>query len=516
MRWVAFAFVLFLVLAGCLGKGPQSASPISDGQRFHVQVRLVDDATGAPVAGLWRAELGEAVVAGGLAPDGASLLTVPSGALEVHATAECRPEASARVDVAAHTQVEVRFGPITAESAGAPAVTVHAGPGAMTTLVWDAIAGARGYEVVEGGRTYDVGGSLAWGDHTPSGSYGVRAVRCGVAGAVTQVQADVPLLPPLPTLAVPVPAAVDVSEEAYATFNATGAPGPTQAWRVVQGTGNCCENYLATTRQGWIVDFGGDSVLVSKDEGVSWEIVTPHGYQGCGEGAIVPGPGGDLYAMNWEMCAGGAGNDQVWGLKYVAADDAWLDGVAPAHSPFFDRPWMSVSPGPHVAPDGTVWPVRSYIFSNFNDNLYGAGHVVSGDGRLYHVDAPLVDTVGGDPYTLPGALPFDADADWSQPYVGTFGRSLAPGLHVFRTGLLPCMLVDTPGGRACANRDLPLDSMQRDAGGRLHAVESDDGNITYRWSDDVGLTLPDGRIVLSFTDGEIHPPAVAIELPAAG
>src|SRR5207302_11408781 len=28
-------------------------------------------------------------------------------------------------------------------------------------------------------------------------------------------------------------------------------------WRVVQGTGNCCENYLTITRDGRLLDFGG-------------------------------------------------------------------------------------------------------------------------------------------------------------------------------------------------------------------------------------------------------------------
>ena len=41
-------------------------------------------------------------------------------------------------------------------------------------------------------------------------------------------------------------------------------------WRVVEDTGNCCENFLTTTAGGRLLDFGGSHIYFSDDRGLSW------------------------------------------------------------------------------------------------------------------------------------------------------------------------------------------------------------------------------------------------------
>lgn len=373
---------------------------------------------------------------------------------------------------------------------GAPSLTATDGPVEGVTLSWTAIEGARGYEVQDGKGTRRVGG-LAWGDHTPSGPYKVRAIDpCG-QDTPWSSPADAAGLTPVghPNLMAASPATATAKETTFPILDLDGNPIGQLPWRVVEGTGNCCENFVATTSQGWILDFGGSTLWVSKDEGLSWTQYTNHGLQICGEGAVVPGPAGDVLGMNWEFCLG-AGTDGVWSMKYIADDDRWVEGSQAVHAPFFDRPWLSVAGGPFTDPTGRTGPLLSYIFTNIHDGLHGTGHGQSLDGVTYLPDTGLLSLTYGDPFTLPDRLRYDPDADWTQPQREAYGRGLDPSLHVLSLGLANCMLVDHASGRACTNADLPVRSMQRDAAGRLHAITFDDDarTLTYSWSDDVGRT----------------------------
>ena len=76
--------------------------------------------------------------------------------------------------------------------------------------------------------------------------------------------------------------------------------------------GNCCEHYLAMTKEGWILNFGGEYPTWSDDRGRTWQEYTPSvfsqfgclepkptipGQEGLGEGSIVQATNGDLIAM---------------------------------------------------------------------------------------------------------------------------------------------------------------------------------------------------------------------------
>lgn len=590
------------------GVGPDGTPPpVDPGLPSHELLgRVLDAATGAPVRdALWVLERGDATLADGRTDaTGRFSARLTPGPVAVTVEAPCRPLLRHDVELQGDLDLDLHLGAAEAglRALGQPGVAAASGPGpGMVTVAWGAVEGAVRYEVEdgEGGSVLDVGGTRAWSDHTP-GQHRVRAVDgCGTVGPWSEPLRGAPAPgDDPPSLASVRPANPTVQTRDYDVLDANGTVVGQKSWRIVSGTGNCCENYVSTTRDGWVLDFGGESLLFSRDEGVTWKEVVPHSFQVCGEGAVVPGPGGDVYAMNWQMCLG-AGDDGVWTLKYVAADDVWLEGAGPVHAPFFDRPWMTVMPGPHVDALGRTSAVRSYIFTNFNDNLYGQGHVVSGDGVTYLPQPPLADQFAGERIDLPASLSPDPDADWTQPIVQSFARGLDPGLGVLQVGL-SCQLLDTSDGRGCSSQALPVRSMQRDGTGRLHAVEFVGSTFVYRTSDDVGRTwtktgfplppgvsgilewdlkahhgldravlavhaaadggavdyaivlrdirdtpaidrvlrvgasagtgdsgvaaegdrydfmttgfLPDGRVVLSMTDGEFHPPAVAIEL----
>ncbi len=567
--------------------------------RYALTGSIVDDVSGTPLAGAtWRLRA-NTTVASGATPNGLFKTDLPAGKYTLEAGAPCRASLQLNLTIESDLEVEVRL--VSTEAGGTSPPVAQSTPGpspGVATAWWSPVGGATGYQV-DDGKVHDVGGARAWGDHTPS-TVRVRALdACGLPGPWSDTVTMTPMAgTAIPSLATQVSANRQVTERSYPVYDGDGQPVGHQAWRVVTGTGNCCENYVATTKQGWVLDFGGSSLYLSKDEGQTWSRITPHGFQICGEGAVVPGPGGDIYAMNWEMCLG-AGNDGIWALKYVAADDKWIEGSGLVHAPFFDRPWMSVLAGPHLDGAGQMSPVRSYIFTNFNDALYGQGHVVSGDGVNYLLQPPIVDSFVALEQDLPGRLAPDPDADWTQPIVQSSARQLDAGLGVMETSLMYCQLLDTEDGRKCSPHRFPIENMQRDSGGRLHAVTFNARTFTYSWSDDVGRTwqdsrhplppgvngilewdlkvshaldravvaihgavggaaqdyavilrdirttpeidkvmqigggggtagsgvaadvrydfmttgfLPDGRVVLSFTDGEFHPPAVAIEL----
>jgi hypothetical protein len=46
-------------------------------------------------------------------------------------------------------------------------------------------------------------------------------------------------------------------------------------WRVINDTGNCCENYITTTKTGRLYDFGGTYVNYTDDRGLTWKQVRP-------------------------------------------------------------------------------------------------------------------------------------------------------------------------------------------------------------------------------------------------
>ena len=71
-------------------------------------------------------------------------------------------------------------------------------------------------------------------------------------------------------------------------------------WRVVDATGNCCENYLTSDHRGRLYDFGGSYVNYTDDRGLTWKSVRPLTPLQNGEGAIAMAPGGDVVGVQWD------------------------------------------------------------------------------------------------------------------------------------------------------------------------------------------------------------------------
>src|SRR3712207_6069950 len=66
-----------------------------------------------------------------------------------------------------------------------------------------------------------------------------------------------------------------IEEVDYPVLDAANNPVGDATWRVVRNTGNCCENYLAATKQGQLLDFGGTYLRFSNDKGETWKEVRP-------------------------------------------------------------------------------------------------------------------------------------------------------------------------------------------------------------------------------------------------
>jgi hypothetical protein len=95
-----------------------------------------------------------------------------------------------------------------------------------------------------------------------------------------------------------------VSVQTYKTINpGTGAVG-TQRWRVIQGTGNCCENYLTSTSSGRLYDFGGSYLNYTDDRGLTWKSVRPLEPLVNGEGTVDVAPNGDVIGVEWDPYSG--------------------------------------------------------------------------------------------------------------------------------------------------------------------------------------------------------------------
>lgn len=480
--------------------------------------------------------------------------------------------------------------------------TLGPGPG-MTTLTWNAArseAPILEHRITRSGAT-DVllGNSLAFGDHAgTSRTYTVAAIdACGRESPPSPSVTGAPL--PGQELFAVGTTPLDVASSELASWpimdadsNVTGANA---TWRIVEGTGNCCENYVVTTPTGRIIDFGGTFLHYSDDAGITWRsVATPTPYVN-GEGALVVGPNGDVLGVGWDPYSG----DRLWSHKYVAADDQWYFQNMLLHQPFFDRAWITAVKGPFDVNGQTV-PYLTFVESNFHGGLAEV-LLRSSDGLNYveFSEAGLGQAEGT--FTLPTLEP-DPERDWMQPISQAPSRPLGRGLALQQTSLgalAGCSLraLTEDGSYRCLGGGLAeLDRFSpvlADAAGNLHTIgheafysmSSDGGNTwidadtpfpawglrvfdfkvhagldraivaahatvsdgvtgDFLWvfdqvtteprfraayqvgswdsGSDSGLGgdrrfdfmtagfLPDGRVVMSFTDGEHHPPALAI------
>ncbi len=270
-------------------------------------------------------------------------------------------------------------------------------------------------------------------------------------------------------------------------------------------TGNCCENYITTTPDGRIYDFGGTYVYYSDDQGLSWTLIDDAilPYTG-GEGAIAVAPNGDVVGIGWSPYAG----DQVYGFKLSAATGTWEWSIAPIHTPFWDREWIVALPGPFTIDGETI----DYLTLARGGTAYKDVLLMSTDGlNYYEVSLPAMEAISRGEYAA-----FDAGVDpmrdWTQPLQYTSITSVGPGVGLHTRGLYSMChpMIDASGNWACntlTEATLPDGPLVMDSQGHLHVIEwnDDDNAFTYHMSTNGGRNwtevagaLPEGYEMLEF------------------
>ena len=172
------------------------------------------------------------------------------------------------------------------------------------------------------------------------------------------------------------------------------------SWSVFDASfgGNCCEHYLATTKEGWILNFGGEYPTWSEDRGHTWQDWKPSalpdttcrtpkptisGQEGLGEGSIVQATNGDLISMGWFPYPSNSGGDQFYAFLYDSDEEQWKWCFNRMTEPFYDRSWQAEVIGPISSLYGSgEW--ASLVISNFWHQSSNRGGQISVDGLNYY------------------------------------------------------------------------------------------------------------------------------------
>jgi len=162
--------------------------------------------------------------------------------------------------------------------------------------------------------------------------------------------------------------------------------------------GNCCEHYLAGTKEGWILNFGGEYPTWSEDRGHTWQEYRPTilaqfgclewkptvpGQEGLGEGSIVQATNGDLISMGWFPYPSTSGADQFYAFFYDASDEEWSWCYNRTPEPFYDRSWQVEVVGPISGGIYGNGEWASLVISNFWHQVQNIGGQISTDGLNY-------------------------------------------------------------------------------------------------------------------------------------
>jgi hypothetical protein len=288
-----------------------------------------------------------------------------------------------------------------------------------------------------------------------------------------------------------------MTEASWPVVDAKGRSSGDATWRMVRGTGNCCENYVAADRSGRLFDFGGGYLRYTDDLGQTWKQVQPLGdlcvQPTCaGEGAVAVAPGGDVVGMTWDFYTA----DRIVAYKYEAESGQWyyLDQKL---YPFFDRPWISVVRGPFTVGGVTV-PYVTILVSNLTMNrgiwyysLDGLTYFAANDAAL-SADGEVEDWLPakGDP-----------EADYIQPHSRSGTVPLSQGGAVAKLTpwepSAPWMTMVPPDLRWATyvlkgKEPLGGPPLVQDSKGYLHSIALEEGkrrivrHVTYRISRDGG------------------------------
>lgn len=322
----------------------------------------------------------------------------------------------------------------------------------------------------------------------------------------------------LPAGAGPVPPTLD-AVVVDVTFNSTEGTFPTldfgrsasgrddktgsTSWSLVAATGNCCENYVTSSREGRIYDFGGSYINFTDDRGKTWKSVRPITPLINGEGAIAMAPGGDVVGVEWDPYSG----DHLLAFKYDASDKKWIYSEIPVHAPFYDREWIAAVPGPFQI-DGKKVPYISFIKGAYPSK---EAWFYSTDGINYDrvsskfLDQTLSTSQGGVATVKTVGTP---DSDWIQPNTNGGITPLGGGSAIaspdvpFSNGDWAVLNPKTLKWETFVPRGGAKGLYQVDSAGTLHNVVGDRDSFIYRVSRDGARTwtttevpLPKGHVI---------------------
>lgn len=267
-------------------------------------------------------------------------------------------------------------------------------------------------------------------------------------------------------------------------------------WRVVRQSGNCCENYLAGGPNGRLYDFGGTYINFTDDLGKSWKSVRPLAPLVNGEGTIVLAPNGDVLGIGWDPYSG----DHLQSFKYDAGDKEWVYAELPVHTPFFDREWLAVVPGPvhflgnkheYVVFLKGAWPSKEVWFYSF-------------DGVNYtQASSKMVEKYASEVHTKWLKPKSDKTADWYQPNtngnVAPLGKGVAIAAPDF-PDIRDDWAIFDPKNFRWQPLSIPdfefTGRVLADSKGRLHELIADGGQFVYRISTDGGRSWNDLKVSL--------------------
>jgi hypothetical protein len=224
-----------------------------------------------------------------------------------------------------------------------------------------------------------------------------------------------PAIPSTPATPTAYPA--DSHAATYRAFDANGHVSKT-SWHWTSAGGNCCETYVSTLGNR-LLEYGGSYPYYSDDHGKTWtkvDFLTPL-YNG--EGALVGGPGGDVYGVGWDPYTG----DHLQGVKYTAKAKKWEVAEAPLKTPVFDREWITYAKGPFTV-DGTTVP---YITLVRGGTVTKQVELISSDGMSYTTVSVPHDDITGDPVHMSIPVVKNPAADDWQPNPGTYTVPLNGG-----------------------------------------------------------------------------------------
>jgi hypothetical protein len=272
--------------------------------------------------------------------------------------------------------------------------------------------------------------------------------------------------------------------------------------------GNCCEHYLAATKEGWIVNFGGEYPTWTEDRGHTWQEWQPTvlaqlgcliykptapGQEGLGEGSIVQATNGDLISMGWFPYPSTSGADQFYAFLYDADDEEWKWCYNRPPEAFYDRSWQVEVVGPISGGIYGSGPWASLVISNFWHQVANRGGQISTDGLNYqNFDFPDRDANLDVESVDLGFSELGVEWDFTKPHKEMrsfpvpsgglyFPSYFSSGVDAYLDVNLNWWAAETTNGSS-----LPSEYCSFDSSGALHCVKREGLIITHQLSWDGG------------------------------